>query len=128
MNGAIVYVLAAVCSVAYASFASYSKDCAGTRFALGAILLSSLVVPFAASVAEISVPDIIPDYGEDRYSDMSSDVTEEAFVRGIKLAICEKFDLEAGCVDVRAVGFVFESVSAERISVVLSGGCSVHHE
>lgn len=123
MENGTIYVLAVLAAVAFASFAAYDSERArASRGALGIILLAALAVPFIDTVC--AIPDIIdenlPEYDTDAGS-MAQDVAREAFLRGIRLAVADKFSLNADDIAVTCCGFSFEEMRAESLVITLSG-------
>lgn len=121
MSEYFVYIICALATVAFCSFASYGGESAKyTRFALGAVLLCAVTVPTAAHLKSISL-------GELSFSDMeisesyTDGVLEEAYSKGIERAIAEKFSLSEDSVDVVCRGFSGQTVSADFVYVTLSG-------
>lgn len=125
MTGGYLYVIAVMAAVAFASFASYDEERARqSRFALGIILLASLVSPLVSVVRGIGSIDFT--YTGEDYSAISVEKTvEEAFVCGISLAIGEKFGIKEEDLSVEALGFDSERVRAESLLVTLSGRAAV---
>lgn len=53
------------------------------------------------------------------------ELAEEAFAKGICLAICDKFSLKSDNVYVKTKGFSFEEMRAEEIKITLSGSAVI---
>lgn len=98
----------------------------GESLALGIILLSVIITPIADGLIDfdgeipgkIEIPDGIGQEGIDS-------VIEEAFADGICSAVEEKFSLDRENIRVRLYGFDKDSLTADRIRVILSGGAAL---
>ncbi len=92
-----------------------------TRFAFGTLIIYVALLPIVKFVSfgggELSF-DLEFDVGD--YSEDYKSVAEEAFCEGVGRLISEKYGLKREAVFVLAEGFDFESMSAEKIRVILS--------
>lgn len=89
------------------------------RAAISIVILSCTVCPLADAVrnTEIRLPNI-QTYPEDlRYNETLG----EALADGIAAALCEKFGIEDENIRVAVRGFEPESVTVERVTVILRG-------
>lgn len=121
MENPYVYVIVALASVAFASFAVYDADkLREARMALGVILLASLVLPLCSALKGISALDFNYEieYGS---SELVDTALEEAFCQGIAEAVREEFSIKKEEILVTARGFDSENMRAEELFVTLSG-------
>lgn len=93
------------------------------RAAISMILIYTVSRPVIAFVSEADPSDFYYETGEgEEISDPEYlKVAEEAFVRGVRLAVCEKFDLNDEDVHVLVSGFDFEKMRAGKIKIILYG-------
>ena len=121
MNEYTVVVFAAAAMVSVAGFAFYSeKQESMMRISLGIIFICAVISPLVSMVRGIADMDFTQ--GESFAVDNVYEKTaEEAFCRGVMLALAEEFSLSKEEVSVKTYGFSAESISCERISVTLSG-------
>jgi hypothetical protein len=92
------------------------------RAVIGIISLFLLISPMAKAASDVDFEKIrLPSLSEEWEGEELSAYAEEAFCRGITLAICEEFSLSAEDISVRSFGFDYEKMSAEKIRVILSG-------
>ena len=99
-----------------------ADDDAASRFAFAVLILYAVVTPatdLLPKADELDMSDFEIDISD--YSEEYKKAAEDAFVSGIKSMICDNFSLPQENVRVLVSGFVFESMSAERITVFLSG-------
>lgn len=91
------------------------------RTAAGIVLLSFVIIPIGGFIR--ALPNIeIPDFGtSELLPDGIHREGEEAFEIGIARAVAERFSVSADGVSVQCGGFSLEELSAERVTVVLSG-------
>lgn len=119
--GMMIFGVAAVISVC--GFAAYKggKDIA-VRFALAVLLVYTVITPITRLISgESGAPSFDYEFDPDGYDADYIDVARDAFCLGIENAVCAEFSLESGDVRTSVVGFDFETMSAERIRVTLSG-------
>ncbi len=93
----------------------------GVRMAAGVLLLSFVIMPlggFFRTLSELELPSFD---GASGSSDGITAVGEEAFLEGIARALSQRFGAEPRDFSVSCSGFSLESLSAERVRVVLSG-------
>ena len=124
MSNSFVYIAAVLFAVAFSSFVSYdSEKMRASRCALGIILLAALVAPLTSLIGEfenLTYGDF-PSYdssAEEQFRDQS---IGSAFVRGVELAVAERFSFSEDEVEVECFGFALEEARAEKIHVTLSG-------
>ena len=92
------------------------------RMAVGVLLLSFVILPLGAvfsSLGELEIPLSldIAESGVER-------TAEDAYCDGVKRALSERFGVGKDCFSVSCSGFSAVSLSAEKISVVMSGDAS----
>jgi len=95
------------------------------KMAVGLVLLSFVILPigsFFRSLTELELPAF--DSGE-AFGGSFESATGDAFSLGIALALAEEFGVPAECFSVREEGFSYESLSAERVLVVMSGSAAL---
>lgn len=117
----------AICTVVgLVSFLSHGKLRSAERIVLGIITLYVILSPLPSAIKNFDVDDFFS-FDTDGVGEQGGDISEvaeEAFARGVALAVAEEFSLEASDIRVRVEGFDFEKMSAERIRVTLSGRAS----
>ncbi len=95
------------------------------RCAAGILLLSFVILPIGSmisAVLDFELPDI--SYGENSVGGVA--VTgEEAFCDGIALALSERFGAKRENFSVSCRGFKLESLSADKVHIVASGGAAL---
>ncbi len=124
MNNIFIYVLICMVTVAFSSFSMYSgSKNSASDFALGTILLAALAVPFVSFISSISKFDFSTDgfSSGDYSSSIASDSVEEAFCKGIKFAVSEKFSLNSEQIEVECDMADYKALKAEKIRITLSG-------
>lgn len=92
-----------------------------TRLSLGIILIAAIMIPIVDIIVEngVKIPDFEISDIED--AEMSDDMIEEAFCRGIEDYIREGYSLGEGEVTVTCDGFDLSSMRADKLYVALSG-------
>ena len=114
-----VYILSVFAVIALAAFSSYGGEERGaSRMALGIILISALAVPFVSFVKNVSFDGVKFEYSEDS-ENLTESTARDAYLRGVKLAISEKFSISEEKLRVSCEGFAYESMTSKRIVVVL---------
>jgi len=106
--------------VSLASFVSCTDTKRGaTKFALGVILLASVMAPIKGIIEGAVLP--IFDIEDTEYKDSGafSEYTEVYFCEGVRLAVADEFSLAAEDIEVIAVGFSAENMRAEIIKITL---------
>lgn len=96
----------------------------GSRLAFAVLILYVVFIPMADTIKEISKngisPEIIsPDISE--YENGYEKVAEDAFVKGVRSAVCQRFSLDESDVRVMVEDFDVQSMRAGRIRIFLSG-------
>lgn len=121
MQNGYLYITVSLMAVALSSFVMYDEErMKASRFALGIISLSALVMPLISAVKGIE--SIKFSYTDNIYSSTALQETlETAFADGISNAIEDEFLIRDKDVDVRVVGFDEKEMRAEQIFVTLSG-------
>ena len=122
MTDAALYIVGAALTVALASFISYSGgEDKWQKFALGAILLAMLASGAKEALGAASGGLFSPPEQEGSASTMREDIAKESFEGGIARLVANELSCPVSLVRVTAVGFVFENMSAEKITVYLYG-------
>ncbi len=90
------------------------------KMAFGILITYTVLTPLTAFTdSEMKFPEIsLPSYD---FSEDYIDVCERAFVDGIKRLISDRYGIDGDEISVSVFGFSFENMSADRISVLLSG-------
>ena len=94
----------------------------GARGAIAVVLLLAIAEPIAAFVSElpsISPPDFSEWQGAGDYEYETT--AREAFCEGVRELLCDKYSFEKECFSVKAEGFDFSKMRAEKIIVTLYG-------
>lgn len=105
------------------SFVAHKKSEQALRFVCGAVILAALVIPLFEILPRVDIGGIIEDIKNGSPdSPIYTERAEEAVEAGIAAAISERFSFGEGEVTVELSGFDFESMSADEIGVILSGG------
>ena len=119
--GEYLFMLIAVSLViGFASFLFFGEERA-SRFAVGVLFMYATVLPIIAAMKNVDFGSMFNDIEVD-FSDGEYElVAKDAFEEGVRDAVCQEFSLGEENVRVSAHGFDFEKMSAESISVVLSG-------
>lgn len=114
----------AICLVAsLVGFFSQGRLRSTEKIVIGIITLYVVISPIGSAVKNFDPDDIFSfDIPSTETGGNVSAVAEEAFARGIAVAVAEEFSLKASDIRVKTQGFDFEKMSAERIKVTLSGG------
>lgn len=89
------------------------------RFALGLLLLASLLLPLRGALTELPdllLPEETAGGGE---GGLYAEVGEDAFAEGILAAVEKEFSVPRSQMSVRVIGFDFASMRAERIVLLL---------
>ena len=121
MGEYMISVLAVCALSSVCGLLSY-KGGAAERLAFGILVLYTVAMP-AMSLAERWDGELrLPDLGGVDTSDPEhGSIAREAFEDGIRRLVCEKYSFPEECVAVKADGFDFEEMRAERIGLLLSG-------
>ena len=110
-----------VCS--YVAYGESGERC--LKAASSLILVYILVSPAVTLIRNASEYQIYDggyaDFTEEIKDSEMSESAEAAFCEGIRKYVCEKFSLSEGDVKVKAFGFEFKSMKAEKIKIILSG-------
>ncbi|MBQ8302715.1 MAG: hypothetical protein IJX97_04100 [Clostridia bacterium] len=117
-----VSIVAIVGAAALAAFVSYKSELSpAVKGATALIIAATVAIPIGELISSLTLsPPSIEDFvGEESYEYEA--VGREAFEKGVALLIAERYGLDEGGVRVRCAGFDFESMTAERIEVILSG-------
>lgn len=94
-----------------------------SKIAVSVITLYVIISPLVSGIGNIKLEDIISpelSYSSPTNGDYIK-VSEEAFAKGVARAIEDRFSLKRESVSVRLFGFDFESMSAQKIKIILSG-------
>ena len=118
MSAHLVTIFCASCAVAFAGFVlSSGKAERAARAALGIILVSAILSPLISLGQGFAQ---LPEYSGAEEESVFEKTAEEAFCDGVRLAIAERFSLDAEHISVRAKGFQTEKMTAEVLTVTLS--------
>ncbi len=120
-----VFALCAVISLCSMISFKEKKDFS-VRFAFSTLVVYAALMPIVSSHLSFD-KEIFFDYEFDagEYSEDYISVAEDAFCEGIKRLVTEKYGLSGESVFVLAEGFDFESMSADRIRIILSGAAAL---
>ena len=121
MTEAAFYVIGAAFTVALSSFISYNAEDKWQRFALGAILLAMLAGGIGEAFGYFSEGGFTSFAPENASSEMRDKIARESYEEGIARLVCDKLSCPLSSVRAVAVGFSFEKMSAEKITVYLYG-------
>lgn len=121
MENTYLYLTLSLAAVAFSSFVMYDEErMKSSRFALGIISLAALLIPLVSLVR--GTLNVEFSYTDTTYP--SSAVTktlEAAFADGISDALEDEFSINDEDIEVRIFGFDEEKMTADEISVTLSG-------
>ena len=114
----------AICLVAsLLGFLSHGRFRSIEKITIGVIMLYVILSPLPSAIRSFDPNDFfsfeLP--GDVEYEGDAYAVAEEAFGRGVALAVAEEFSLDVSDIRVKTDGFDFEKMYAERIKVTLSG-------
>lgn len=127
MENGFIYIIALLFVMAFSSFIAYDSEKARTsRSALGVIFLASLVsliVHYASDIKNLSYADI-PEYDYKTEEAFAEQSVENAFVKGVESELIREFSFLDKDIEVTCTDFDFETVSAEKINVCLSGAAA----
>lgn len=127
MKNGFVYIIAILFVTAFSSFVAYDSEKArSSRSALGVILLASLVsliVNYLGDIKNLSYADV-PEYDHTAEEAFAEQSVENAFIKGIESELIRKFSFLDKDIEVTCTDFDFETVSAEKINVCLSGAAA----
>lgn len=118
-----VTVMISLC-VAFFALSFRGRRDISLKMAFGILITYAVLTPlsnfliFDGELPKIEQPSY--DFSEDYV-----DVCEKAFTEGVRRLISERYGLAYEDVSVAVFGFSFESMRADRISVVLSGRASL---
>lgn len=90
---------------------------------MGIILLYAILSPIPALVREVDYD--FEGYPQIEYNDAFADTLESGTAEGIRLALCEKFDLRSDEVEVATEIAGADPLSFEKITVVLKGAAAL---
>lgn len=122
MKGYLLSVFAICVVAALLGFLSHGRLRSTEKIVIGIIMLYVLLSPLSTAIKNLDPNDIFSfDIPSSENMGNASAVAEEAFGRGIAVAVAEEFSLEVSNIRVKTDGFDFEKMSAERIKVTLSG-------
>lgn len=97
------------------------------RMALGIITLYVIIAPVADGVKDFDAEAFFDSLsgGSANIESGYAETAEEAFAEGIALAVADEFSLSRDNIRVRLRGFDFETMTCEKIGVILSGSAAV---
>lgn len=118
-----LFTLVAVCLV-MGVISMLGSSGRGERLAIGIITLYVTVAPLVTAISDIDLDELFtpPDNITGNYDDGYKEVAEDAFADGIARAVADRFLVNISDVGVTLYGFDFDTMRAERINIVLSGG------
>lgn len=120
MREELFYFISISAISALVSAISYGAQDSKIKLSLGIMLFASVLTPTVGIIR--SLGDFrIPEYSTGDYGNMAEEVAEEAFCRGIRRAVADKFSISEEEISVETVGFCYSEMSAERITLELSG-------
>ena len=120
MREELFYFISISAVTALASAISYSAQDSKIKLALGIMLFASVLTPTVEIIR--SLGDFrLPEYSSGDYGNMAEEVAEDAFCRGIRRAVADKFYITEDEISVETAGFCYSEMSAERITIELSG-------
>ena len=120
MGNYLFMLIAVSLVIGFASFLFLGEERA-SRFAVGVLFMYATVLPAVAAIKKVDIGSVFGNI-EGEFSDGEYElVAKDAFEEGIRDAVCQKFSLAEDNVRISAHGFDFEKMSADSISVVLSG-------
>ena len=116
-----VFVASLICGLF--GYLSHGKLRSAERIAIGIIMLYIIFAPITDLVTDFRSKDFatdvtLPDGADD---DQLSSIAMEAFENGVALLVADEFSLSRENIRVRAEGFDFEKMKAERLVVILCG-------
>ncbi len=118
------YAVLIICTsalIALGTAISYKEGDKTLKGVFSLMLICTVLMPIVPVLSELSdtrIPEFTQKpYGEGSYTELAAD----AFERGVRDAICERFDLERDCVSVKVGEFNFEKMSCGKMTVKLSG-------
>ena len=123
MNGYFFTVFAASAVLGALGLLTYKENSAMEKAAIAIIILYTVTAPIAEAVRdggemlfdELFTEEI--DISEDGYVQVAKD----AFEKGIRRAISDKYSIKEENISVRAVDFNFNEMKAGKIKVLLTG-------
>ncbi len=124
MTDDFIYILICLVSVAFCSFISYTgSDSSASKFASSSILLAAIAIPLISAVSSLSEIDFaVPDEEYSGiYGEVAENTVEDAFCRGIKYAVSDKFSLDYDLIEVSCNFFDMNNMCAETVVITLSG-------
>ncbi|MBQ7363029.1 MAG: hypothetical protein IJW48_05810 [Clostridia bacterium] len=110
---------------AIATHLSHRELLPPVKMAAGAVLLSFVLVPLGGiftALSELELPSF--SFG-DAVSGSVGEVGEEAFSEGVAKALAQRFGASEENFVVRCEGFDLETLSADKIVVVMSGSAAL---
>lgn len=118
-------IAVASCLVGILEYLSYSERTKSVvRLCASILLLHAVLTPVLGLCSSLKDGSFAPDFGivgEEISGGEYEAVAEEAFCEGICKLLYTKFGVKSENALVRAEGFDFEKMRAERITVILSG-------
>ena len=104
------------------SLALAYRDDGALKVALTVLLLYVFTVPLIGAVRDLDLNIPTLDYGYSEYEGQLEDVSCAAYENGIRAYIADKYNLDLADISVKADGYDVATVTAKRVSVILSGG------
>ncbi len=116
-----VFITAAVLALLKLLF--YKDGTDGVRkFAFAVLALYVATAPLSEALSGIGdAPFFDFDIPDSEYGEDYEEVAEDAFCQGVKRLVCDKFSLSDECVRVLVENFDFNTMTAGRVRIFLSG-------
>ena len=127
MKEYMISVFAICVAVGLFGFLSHGRLRSAERVTMGIIVLWVIISPLSSAVKNIDFDDLgFSDVGQlPELNGGYSAVAEEAFGRGIILLVADEFSLDPSDMRVKITGFDPETMSAEKIRLILGGGAAM---
>ena len=113
----------AVCLVGGVAILLSHSNGSGEKMAVGIVTLYVIISPLIGYISEFNAEEWLGSIKNEEFDTESeyNAVMEDAFGRGIALAVAEKFSLDSQDIRIRLYGFDPEKMNSEKIRVILSG-------
>ena len=123
MKELLIFFVVVFASVAYASFALGKND-PSARFALGAVLIATLLPPLVSAIGNI---DLSPYgfYEDTEISETSENAARSAVETGLVRAVSDEFSISEEDVSVSLSGFDLETLRSDEVKIVLRGSAAL---
>ena len=93
------------------------------KAALGIIAAFIIISPLVTAISKVDTTEVLDSLTGGGYETDAdpSYVAEEAFAKGIKAAVTERFSVKAENISVRIINFDIKTMSCEQIKIYLDG-------